>query len=111
MGKNIRAAIIRPDGEVEEVQIRRSDWLQQASNLLDGAYIAPTNNIGGEMAFLCDEDGQAKELPPNQKATYLVTAVAGRRAALLLGSIIFTGVLKNGYPTDLPEGLINHEGE
>jgi hypothetical protein len=105
MSKTIRAMLVKPDDAIEEVQLKRSNWVNHASELMDGAYIEPVNNIGGLIALLADEDGLQKGLPVNVAATSIATLFAGREVLPLVGPIIFTGVIQRGFPTDLTERI------
>lgn len=101
----IRGIHVLPNGSVSEVRIKRSDWVNEVSRLMDGAYVEPVNNLGGIAAMLLDEDGIAKKLPFNATATRIATELAGREVVPLLGPVIFTGPIRNGFIKDLDEHI------
>lgn len=104
MSRTVRGIHVLPDGTASEVRIKRNDWVNEVSNLMDGAYIEPVNNLGGIAAMLVDEDGIAKDLPVNARASRMASELAGRKVALL-GPVVFTGPIRRGYITDLDEHI------
>lgn len=105
MAKTVRAFLIMPDGGTREIALRRASWCDHASELLDGAYIRPMNNIGETLAALMDEDGPSKKLPLNRAASTIVDLFSDGEYVALVGPVIITGPIKKGYPTDLTDGI------
>lgn len=65
----VHVALVTPDGEVSRQDFAND--LDSLRALIGGGYLQAVPSQTTEDWLLCDEDGQAKELPLNTKATHL----------------------------------------
>jgi len=101
MTESIKAIITRPGETAEVVTLKRDDWVNEASRLMDGAHIEP--RIIGPIVLLADEDSLRKGLEFNAAATSLAIVAGAPQCLQLVGPVIFTGPFKGEYPTDIME--------